>query len=96
LACWLASARGGFAAGNLRCVPEQDIDEALPGSRRQTDRLALALFALLVDRSESDRRHVLAALEVGAAGPHGVLRTRMIEALRLVEADTGSFPSYRL
>jgi len=76
---------------------DADIDTAaaLPGNRRQTDRLALALFHVLRDRSESDRRHVLESLRFGSSGPDAAMRVRSIEALRLAEAETGDFPSFR-
>lgn len=75
--------------------PDIDVPAALPGNRRQTDRLALALFHVLRDRSDIDRRHVLESLKFGSSGPDAAMRVWSIEALRLAEAETGSFPSFR-
>lgn len=83
---------------HCRGVPSADrVDDAdLPGGRRQADRLALALYAVLVDRSEVDRRHVLRALQApGTRGARNAVRDHVTSALRLCEAEIGRFPSYR-
>jgi hypothetical protein len=87
-----------MAGRHCRGVPSGDrVDDAdLPGGRRQADRLAVALYAVLVDRSEVDRRHVLRALQApGTRGPRTAVRDHMASALRLCEAEIGRFPSYR-
>jgi hypothetical protein len=72
-----------------------DLGAGLPANRRQTDELALAMFEVLRHRSENDRRHVLEALRFGTPGPDAAMRVRSVEALRLAEADTRHFPSFR-
>ena len=80
---WVVSDRGN------------EVGAGLPVNRRQTDELALAMFEVLRHRSEPDRRHVLEALRFGVPGPDAAMRVRAVDALRLAEAETGDFPSFR-
>jgi hypothetical protein len=61
----------------------------------QADRLALAVFGALRDRSEEDRRFVLSALEALDSRVGASFYQHAVEGLRLAEAEQGAFPSYR-
>jgi hypothetical protein len=69
--------------------------EDLPRGRRGADRLAVALYEVLADHSEADRRYVLGKLRPGGMGAGSRVLDQMTDVLRLCESDIGRFPSYR-
>ena len=60
-------------------------------TRRQTDGLALALFAVMRDRTEVDRKHVLEALRYGSSDPDvacGYEQSRRCASRKLTSATS--------